>query len=100
MILGTAVRLLGSRVAVADYLGVDREAVDRWTHGGEQLPSNLARQLRDLVEVLEAIARLPRNTVAPGWLRTPCAALDGATPEDVLVVDGAARVLAVLPTRV
>ena len=93
-LVARAVRALGSRVAVADLLGVERARVDAWLAGTGTLTSSQRRVLGDLRAVSERLAQL--REVPAGWLRSPCAALDGATPEDVLVVDGAARVLAAI----
>jgi hypothetical protein len=92
--VAAAVRALGSRVAVADLLRVPRAEIDAWLAGaGSPTPP----QLRVLEDLRAVVARLGRVREVPsGWLRSPCAALDGATPEDVLVVEGAGRVLAAI----
>jgi hypothetical protein len=92
--VAAAVRALGSATAVADLLGVPRDAVDRWLRGETAPTPAQQRVLDDVRTVGQRLARLRR--VPAGWFRSPCAALDGATPEDVLVVDGAARVLAAI----
>ena len=92
--VATAVRALGSRIAVADLLGVPRSDIDAWLAGATGPNATQQRVLADLAVVTERLARL--REVPSGWLRSPNAALDGATPEDVLVVDGAARVLAAI----
>jgi hypothetical protein len=93
-LVGAAVRALGSRTAVADLLNVDRATVDAWVDG-RATPNGVQRRvLADLRTVADRLTRIRR--VPAGWLRSPCAALDGASPEDVLVVDGAARVLAAI----
>jgi DNA-binding transcriptional regulator YdaS (Cro superfamily) len=89
--VAAAVRTLGSRAAVADLLGVGRSVVDRWLAGSGRPSPAHQRVLRELATVSARLARY--RDVPPGWFRSPCAALDGATPEDVLVVDGADRVL-------
>ena len=93
-VVARSVRTLGSRVAVADLLGVDRAQVDAWLAGTGTLTSSQRRILTDLRTVTDRLAQL--RAVPAGWLRSPCAALDGATPDDVLVVDGAARVLSAI----
>jgi hypothetical protein len=92
--VGAAVRALGSRTAVADLLSVERSVVDAWLAGDGTPTASQSRVLADLRKVTQRLARL--RAVPAGWLRSPCAALDGATPEDVLVVDGAERVLAAI----
>jgi hypothetical protein len=90
---------LGSRTAVADLVRTSRATVDEWLDG-RGLPS-VAQQrvLRDLALVQDRLRALPAGRVPAGWFRLPCPMLDGATPEDVLVVDGAARVLAAIDDR-
>jgi len=67
--------------------------VDAWLAGAGAPNAGQTRVLRDLATVCERLRVLPRHRVPAGWLRLPNAALDGATPEDVLVVDGASRVV-------
>lgn len=86
-------RALGSVTGVADLLRVERTTVDAWLVGAVTPSPAQRRVLRDLATVVDRLRALPRGRVPPGWLRTPCGALDDATPEDVLVVDGAERVL-------
>jgi hypothetical protein len=92
--VAAAVRALRSRSAVADLLGVARAEVDSWLAGTDGPSPAQRRVLTDLRLVASRLARL--REVPAGWLRSPSASLDGATPEDVLVVDGAARVLAAI----
>jgi hypothetical protein len=84
---------LGSRAAIADLLRVPRTTVDAWLSGAGGPSPSQQRVLRDLATALDRLRALPRGRVPAGWFRLPCALLDGATPEDVLVVDGVRRVL-------
>lgn len=86
-------RALGSVTGVADVLHVKRTTVDAWLAGAATPTRAQRRVLRDLAAIADRLRSAPRDRLAPGWMRTPCDALDGATPEDVLVVDGATRVL-------
>jgi hypothetical protein len=89
--VAAAVRALGSRSAVADLLAVSRATVDAWLAGHGAPSASQQRVLTDIGVVHTALAR--HRAVPAGWFRSPCLTLDGATPEDVLVVEGAARVL-------
>jgi hypothetical protein len=91
---------LGSRVGVADLLGVHRTTVDAWLSGTATPGAGQQRVLRDLAQVHERLRALPPGRAPAGWFRLPCQELDGATPEDVLVVDGAERVLDVIERMV
>lgn len=84
---------LGSTTALADLLGVPRPTVARWLAGDGAPAPAATRVLADVVAVHARLRVLPRGRVPAGWMRLPCAALGGAAPEDVLVVDGAAPVL-------
>jgi hypothetical protein len=84
---------LGSWTGVADLLGVPRRTVDAWRAGDAGPTAAQVRVLRDLARVAQRLRQLPTGRVPAGWWRLPCRALDGASPEDVLVVDGAGRVL-------
>jgi hypothetical protein len=92
--VAAAVRALGSRIAVADLLGVTRSDVEDWLAGASAPTPAQRRVLVDLRQVVDRLARV--RDIPTAWLRSPCAALDGATPEDVLIVDGAARVIAAI----
>ena len=86
-------RSLGSRVALADLLGVDRGVVEAWLSGAAEPTASQARRIRDLETLLAHVRRLERNEIARAWLRSPSPMLDGALPLDVVLVDGPDRVL-------
>jgi Protein of unknown function (DUF2384) len=84
---------LGSITAIADLLGVSRDDVRARLDGRAGLDPGQLRVLRELDRLNERLRTVPPGRMPAGWFRSPCAALDGATPEDVLVVDGARRLL-------
>ena len=90
------VRMMGSRAAVADFLGTRSAVVATWLEGHAAPNGRDARRMAALLLVLERVQLLPEERRHRGWLRLPHAALDGATPEDVLLVDGPDRILAII----
>ena len=86
-------RALGSRAALADLLGVDRELVAHWIDGARRPSAPQARRIASLAAVLVHLQRAEARHGALSWLRSPSAALDGAVPVDVALVDGSDRVI-------
>ena len=91
-----AVRDLGSRTAVADFLGLPVATVEFWIAGAAVPSAAQEWRLAQLHAVMERLRTVPPGRLPPGWLRRPCPGLDGALPEDVVAVDGASRVLEAL----
>jgi hypothetical protein len=90
-IVARAVRVLGSRAAVADLLGVRRAEVGAWVDGTGAPSASTLRRLAAVTEVVEHVAVAGEH--GRRWLHRPSPALDGALPLDVALVDGPARVL-------
>lgn len=92
----TAVRAVGSKSKLAVYLGVSRSRPGRW-ESGEDVPAESAlRRIQDLDYVLSRAQRVWTEPVAQTWLLSPNAMLNGATPLDVLKLEGPAPVIAAL----
>lgn len=92
----TAARVFGSKSKLALYLGVDRSRPGRWESGKDVPAESALRRIQDLDYVLSRAQRVWTEPVARTWLRSPNAMLNGATPLDVLKMEGPAPVISAL----
>jgi uncharacterized protein (DUF2384 family) len=79
--------------ATARLLGADRAQVSRWSSGAESPGHEMGRRIVDLHDVLTRILRVYPREAAAMWLTGSEPLLGGARPIDVLVIEGAARVI-------
>jgi uncharacterized protein (DUF2384 family) len=91
-LLSRIVEALGTNAA-ARLLDADRAQVSRWGAGTEAVSSEMGRRIVDLHDVLTRILRVYAREAASMWLVGSEPLLGGARPIDVLVTEGAARVI-------
>lgn len=78
---------------LARWLDVDRAQVSRWNSGREPISAEMGRRIVDLHDVLTRILRVVDRESAAMWLTGSEPLLGGGRPIDVLVLEGAARVI-------
>jgi uncharacterized protein (DUF2384 family) len=86
------VTALGSN-GTARLLGADRAQVSRWAAAKEQVGAEMGRRIVELHDVLTRILRVYSPRAAGMWLVGSEPLLGGARPIDVLVSEGAPRVI-------
>jgi uncharacterized protein (DUF2384 family) len=91
-LLARVVHALGTNAA-ARLLGADRAQVSRWSSGGESISHEMGRRIIDLHDILTRILRVYGREAAAMWLVGSEPLLGGARPIDVLVAEGAPRVI-------
>ena len=91
-LLARLVTSLGTN-ATGRLLGADRAQVSRWSKGTETISSEMGRRIIDLHDILTRILRIYGREAASMWLVGSEPLLGGARPIDVLVTEGAARVI-------
>lgn len=91
-LLSRIVEALGTNAA-ARVLGADRAQVSRWRTGKEPIGAEMGRRIVDLHDILTRILRVYAQEAAAMWLVGSEPLLGGARPIDVLVTEGAARVI-------
>jgi uncharacterized protein (DUF2384 family) len=91
-LLARVVEALGTNAA-ARLLGADPAQVSRWRSGKEVIGSEMGRRIVDLHDVLTRILRVYGREAAALWLVGSEPLLGGARPIDVLVREGAGRVI-------
>jgi uncharacterized protein (DUF2384 family) len=89
------VEALGANAA-ARLLGADRAQVSRWRAGTEGISAEMGRRIVDLHDILTRALRVFDREAAALWLGGSEPLLGGARPIDVLVLQGAAPVIAAL----
>lgn len=78
---------------VAELLGVSRSQPSRWRSGREGLVAENQRKVLDLDYVMTRLHQVWTPEVAEIWLRSPNAHLGGATPLEVLRLQGVRDVI-------
>jgi uncharacterized protein (DUF2384 family) len=78
---------------LARWLDVNRAQVSRWNSGAEPISAEMGRRIVDLHDVLTRILRVVDREAAAQWLTGSEPLLGGARPIDVLVLEGASRVI-------
>lgn len=94
-LLARIVEALGANAA-ARLLGADRAQVSRWRAGTEAISAEMGRRIVDLHDILTRALRVFDREAAALWLVGSEPLLGGARPIDVLVLQGAAPVIAAL----
>jgi uncharacterized protein (DUF2384 family) len=94
-LLARIVEALGANAA-ARLLGADRAQVSRWRAGAEGISAEMGRRIVDLHDILTRALRVFDREAAALWLGGSEPLLGGARPIDVLVLQGAAPVIAAL----
>lgn len=94
-LLARIVEALGANRA-ARLLGADRAQVSRWRAGSEGISAEMGRRIVDLHDILTRALRVFDREAAALWLGGSEPLLGGARPIDVLVLQGAAPVIAAL----
>jgi uncharacterized protein (DUF2384 family) len=94
-LLERIVEALGANAA-ARLLGADRAQVSRWRAGTEMISAEMGRRIVDLHDILTRALRIFDREAAALWLAGSEPLLGGARPIDVLVLQGAAPVIAAL----
>lgn len=85
-----------SRAQLAKWIGVSPSQTSRWASGEERPGPVAAPALIDLEHVYSRARLVWGGDSARIWLESANAFLEGARPLDVLLTDGAARVLQAL----
>jgi uncharacterized protein (DUF2384 family) len=91
-LLARVIEALGTNAA-ARLLGADRAQVSRWSSGIESIGSEMGRRIVDLHDVLTRILHVYGREAAAMWLVGSEPLLGGASPIDILVLEGAAPVI-------
>jgi uncharacterized protein (DUF2384 family) len=94
-LLSRIVEALGINAA-ARLLDADRSQVSRWRAGKETISAEMASRIVDLHDILTRALRVFDREAAALWLVGSEPLLGGARPIDVLVLQGAAPVIAAL----
>jgi uncharacterized protein (DUF2384 family) len=94
-LLARIIEALGTNSA-ARLLGADRSQVSRWRAGKEAISSEMGRRIVDLHDILTRALRVFDREAAAVWLAGSEPLLGGSRPIDVLVLQGAAPVIAAL----
>jgi uncharacterized protein (DUF2384 family) len=94
-LLSRIVEALGVNAA-ARLLDADRSQVSRWRAGKETISAEMASRIVDLHDILTRALRVFDREAAALWLVGSEPLLGGARPIDVLVLQGAAPVVAAL----
>lgn len=87
------IETLGSGVALAELLGVNRSQPTQWRKGAESPSPEVGRDLLDLDYVVARASMLWATESVVAWLSGPNAFLEGARPIDVLRVRGSGPVI-------
>jgi hypothetical protein len=85
-----------SRAQLAEWIGVSPSQTSRWASGEERPGPAAAPALIDLEHVYSRARLVWGGDSARIWMESANAFLEGARPLDVLLTDGAARVLQAL----
>ncbi len=94
-LLARIIEALGTNSA-ARLLGADRSQVSRWRAGKETISAEMGRRIVDLHDILTRALRVFDSEAAALWLTGSEPLLGGSRPIDVLVLQGAAPVIAAL----
>lgn len=90
----SAANALGGNTALADYLGVNKAQLSRWTSGDSLPTTENARVLADLDYVVTRLRLVwGDGFTVYNWLMGSNSFLEGARPIDILCLRGVAPVL-------
>ncbi len=78
--IAAAVRALGSKTRLAEYLGVARSQPGKWLSGAERPNSDARRMIKDLEYVWDRLTDDQPENVARIWLNSPNSFLDRTAP--------------------
>lgn len=87
------IQRVGGPTATARLIGVATSQPSRWVRGQEAPSARSRKHVLDLDYVLSRLEDLYEPSVAARWLESPNSFLDGATPMDVLLLEGPAPVI-------
>ena len=94
--VGRAIDALGTKSALAQYLGVARTQPGQWETGAELPRPEAARLMKDLDYLWDRLTTDTDTESATIWLRSPNGFLNGATPLAWLRLHGPAQVIGAL----
>lgn len=87
------IQRIGGPTATARLIGVATSQPSRWVRGQEAPSARSRKHVLDLDYVLSRLEELYEPSVAARWLESPNSFLDGASPLDVLLLEGPAPVI-------
>ena len=87
------IQRVGGPTATARLIGVATSQPSRWVRGQEAPSARSRKHVLDLDYVLSRLEELYEPSVAARWLESPNSFLDGASPMDVLLLEGPAPVI-------
>ena len=88
-----------SQAGVASTLSVSRSSVSRWAKGDDVPRGANATAVVDLDFLVSRYALTYPATTFPGWFQAPNPFLNGASPADVLGLEGPGRVIDALTSE-
>ena len=91
--VASGVEMLGTKTALANYLGVSKTQPGRWLGGAEIPKPATTRLVKDLDYVWDRITTDMGPEAAKVWLQSPNGFLNGSTPLDWLKRLGPAQVI-------